>query len=58
MMAWDKFSEYYDSNLCKDGQNWECYVDFFGEAEGRSSIVVVNPDRRRAMCECMVKSVS
>ena len=57
MMAWDRFAEKEDTSLCTDEGKWECCV--YSPDDGTECLILVlNKDRRRAMCECMVKAVS
>jgi len=59
MAAWDRFSEDKWTTLGayreKGKRVWEACV--IGLKSQDCEIVVEVPDRRRAMCECMVKSV-
>lgn len=56
MMAWDKFSKGHETGIhhCIEGGwiAWGC-----GWAK-QSKVQASSTDRRRAMCECMVKAVS
>lgn len=49
MMAWDKFSEDHYAELTRlGGGDWET---------DNGTSIIYNSDRRRAMCECIVRTV-
>ena len=55
MAAWDKFSETYATKLSGE---WK--AEYWDEDRIRWILAVgaTQPDRRRAMCECMVEAVT
>jgi len=58
MMAWDKFCNRNDNvihMLCNYDGYWHIWV----EEKGQGKVLVnIGKDRRKAMCECMVKAVN